>query len=147
MYGDEVAIIDEEPIFDVYPLEEDFVFEDMGNEDNENKKILDEIYEQQIRKVGVQEKVLHEDLIFTENGIILIAHIDFSMQVEKKFYAESMSMATDGKFSIHNKVSVGKLWIWWESTFHMGFIITIFDSGGRNGNSRANFSTLGRMMW
>jgi len=61
------------------------------------------------------------------------------MQVEKKIYAESMPMAADDKFSIQNKASVGELWIWWESTFRIGFIRLVFDSGGTSKNSRTNF--------
>ena len=60
----------------------------------------------------VEEMAPHEDSLPIENSIILITHIDFSLQVERKTNKNSMPIATDRKFSIYNKASVGELWVW-----------------------------------
>ena len=138
VFGDEDAVIDNEPIFDAYPLEENFVTGDVRNMDYQNKKILDEIYEHQIREAAVQEKVTQEDLIFTKDGVILIVPTDCSMQDEKVVDERSISMMIDGDSSIHNEVLTGPISAWWESTFCIGFIRK-FDSRGINRKFEGEF--------
>ena len=85
-------------------------------------------YEHPIRKVEAQERVIHEDLIFTEDGILLITRVDLSMQHKKKIYGKSTPITIDREFSIYNKASIREIWVWWESTFRIGFIRLVFDS-------------------
>ena len=137
--GNRETVIVDEPVFDTYLLEENFVTGDVGDVNYKNKKILDETYGHQITEVIVQEKVSQEDLIFTKDGVILIVHTDCSMQDEKVLDEKSISMMIDGDSSIHNEVLTGPISAWWESTFCIGFIRLVFDSGGINRKFEGEF--------
>ena len=47
-----------------------------------------------------------------EDKVVLITHIDFSLQVERKFNEKSMPVAIDSKFNIRNKTSIRGIWAW-----------------------------------
>ena len=107
--GNEEDVIDDEPTFDMYPLVEEFMTKYIIEVGYKKKINFGKSYEQLIEKTEVEEMTPHEDSLPIENSIILITHIDFSLQVERKTNKNSMPVATVGKFSIHKKVSVGEL--------------------------------------
>ena len=102
------------------------------------------------------------------DDIILIAYVASLLQVKEVINEKFTPVTIYGKFNICNKVLIGVIppnqisaygaWMafklleklndraWWVSTFLIGFIRLVFDSGGTSKIRGRISSTLGRMM-